>query len=142
MAKRPSPSQGKARKSSAKKKPAGKPRKLKLVDKPRKAAKAKTSVPKQPELPGTEGVRIPELDVIAHAIATARENKNLWVADEKEQVGEALRVMTDHGETFYRSHGVELFRVTGDQKLRVRLVADESTSGETTDQGDLAEGDV
>lgn len=141
MAKRKAPSQSKARKPAPKKKPAAKKSTKKASTKvaqftPKKAR----SVPKQVALPGTEGVRIKVLDDIFHGIATARENLAHYREEDKSLTGEALRTMQKHGETYYKSHGIEAFVVEGDQKLRVRMVKDQNTGDD--EQLDLGDAEI
>lgn len=95
-----------------------------------KKAPAKKTAPKakapleQPTLPGAEGVRSAELDGICEALGRIREQKNKLVAQEREEMLDALRAMQGAKVLQYRHAGIELVRKVGAEKLAVRMVSD------------------
>lgn len=80
--------------------------------------------PKTPALPGLEDMAaVPSLDRICSSLADIRFQLNEARQQEKERAVDALRELRKHGRTTYKSHGIELVRVAGDEKVRVRVVA-------------------
>lgn len=104
------------------------------IEKVLKSGAIRRRVPKDVALPGMETVRIPALDKIAGSLADVRANKNDLNVTEKALLGNALALMKQHERKFWKAHGIELIRVTGDDKVRARLVADDNTEG--GDEGD------
>ena len=77
--------------------------------------------PKNTPLPGMEGIgQIAVLDNCCRRISEIRAEKNDLVADEAAEEQVALNALRKHNRTSYRQHGVELVRVPGEEKLRVR----------------------
>ena len=84
-------------------------------------------------LPGMEGVRNGKLDNICEAIGDARRELAIAKATERSEITSALSVMQARDITIYRHAGVELARVPGAEKLRVRLTKEE---GDASVEGD------
>ncbi len=112
------------KKASKRKEPKAKVRQ----GKPQRAKGARSQV-----LPGLEQVRSRKLDAICEGISDERQAMNAAKVEEKGLIAAALQAMTREGVTVYRHGGVELARVPGAEKLRVRL---------TKEQGDADEGDL
>ena len=124
----------KTKKTTAKatKKKATKRVEKKAARKATKATPARSAPPARPRntpLPGMEHVRYTELDGFCEALAGSREKKNALVADEKGYQQGALQAMRKRNVTVYKHDGVELVRVPGDEKVRVRLVKGEAGDG-------------
>ena len=85
-----------------------------------------------------EQVRSRKLDNLCEAIGDEREMKNKADTEEKGLLQSALREMQSRNVHIYKHGGVELARVPGSEKLRVRLTKDEGdadvSSGTTTAQ--------
>lgn len=96
------------------------PRKKKPVPKKRTA-------PRQPALPGTEQLRNARLDRLCESIGEGRETKNKLIVEEKADLQAALREMHDRNINAYRHAGVELYRIGGEEKLRVRLTKEDAS---------------
>lgn len=75
-------------------------------------------------LPGMEQVRNRRLDNFCEAINDARTVKNAQQIEEDSAIQGSLREMHDKGVDVYKHAGVELARVPGTEKLRVRLTKD------------------
>lgn len=80
-----------------------------------------------------EQVRNKKLDNVCEAIGEERRQMNAAKQEEQGLIQSALQVMQRDGVTVYRHSGVELARVPGAEKLRVRL---------TKEQGDADAGDL
>lgn len=113
----------------------------------KKAAKgaAKKPSPRSQVLPGMEQVRNRRLDNICEGIAQERSIMNAASVEEKSLIATALQVMQDDKRTIYKHSGVELVRVPGADKLRVKLTKDSGdaeVSGGTTrsSQDDIVDG--
>ena len=92
--------------------------------------------PKQENLEGMEHLpRIPSLHKIASSLADVREKANELHTTEKGLVQRALDLMQKHERTIYKAHGIELIRVPGGDKLRVRLREDGESDQEAGDEG-------
>lgn len=124
MAKRKAPAQGKARvrKAGGGKKAA------------RKAA-PRAPRPKDVRLPGMDIPKNRKLDRICESLAQVRTRRNEDNTEEKGLLQNALRELTSTKTQVYKSHGVELVHVHGDDKVRMRLVDDDTTEGDD-DAGD------
>lgn len=109
-----------AKKKTSKAKPKAAPRKKKPIPKKRTA-------PRQPALPGTEQLRNARLDRLCESIGEGRETKNALILEEKADLQAALREMHDKNVTAYRHAGVELYRIGGEEKLRVRLTKEDAS---------------
>lgn len=109
-----------AKKKTSKAKPKAAPRKKKPIPKKRTA-------PRQPALPGTEQLRNARLDRLCESIGEGRETKNALILEEKADLQAALREMHDKNVTAYRHAGVELYRIGGEERLRVRLTKEDAS---------------
>jgi hypothetical protein len=76
-------------------------------------------------LPGLEQVRNGKLDNLCESIAEVRGTMNEAKQEEVGFVRAALQAMVAKGVTVYKHGGVELARVPGAEKLRVRLVKEQ-----------------
>lgn len=79
-------------------------------------------------LPGMEQVRNARLDHLCADIGDARDQMNISRTLEKEAVAGALDVMHRGNLSIYKAAGVELARVPGSERLRVRLVKDQGSA--------------
>lgn len=75
-----------------------------------------------------ERQRIVALDNCAEAIAEIRAEKNELIQREGEQENIGLKLMRKHDKTSWRHAGVELVRVPGEEKLRVRTSKNKATA--------------
>jgi hypothetical protein len=91
----------------------------------RKLAKPDRPKPRSQPLPGLEQVRNGKLDNLCEAIADVRGTMNTAKQEEIGFVRAALQAMVAKGVTVYKHGGVELARVPGAEKLRVRLVKEQ-----------------
>jgi len=82
--------------------------------------KKKPAHPRDRPLPGMENVRIHELDAICVAIAEGREAMNALRHEDADNKIAALKRMRKHQKKSWRHAGVELERIEGEEKLRVR----------------------
>jgi len=89
--------------------------------------------PRSLALPGMEQVRNVKLDNVCESIAEEREEANAARVKEKQLTAAALKVMQERNVTVYKHAGVELIRVPGADKLRLRLVSD--TGDASVDDG-------
>jgi hypothetical protein len=117
----------------------GKPAKGAKPPKAKKASKPRAKGPRSQALPGMGQVRNSKLDNICEGIAEERAASNAANQEEKQLTSTALQVMQASKVTAYRHAGVELSRVPGAEKLRVRLTKEtgdaEVTEGKTTVAG-------
>lgn len=109
-----------------------------------KAGKPRKRAPRARPLPmeGIEQVRNVKLDRLCEAIGEERDTKNAATVRERGHLAKVLEVMHDAKVTVYKHAGIELTRVPGAEKLRVRLVDDDgdavvATGKETSTQADL-----
>lgn len=122
---------------------------------PKKSKKPKTAPPlgrarsKQPHdvvLPGMEQVRNVKLDNLCRQIAETRATQNQCRQDEAGYERAALVEMQRDkrkdakGVFSYRHAGVELVRLIGDEKLRVRTSRDNATSEQAGDDDGTGQG--
>lgn len=110
---------------------------------PKKVASKKKAVPRkrprQITLPdeSMERVRSKRLDAICESIADERDKVNEAKKEEGGLISSALQEMQNKGIQVYKHGGVELARVPGAEKLRVRRVKDEGDAGaEDLEAGD------
>lgn len=75
-----------------------------------------------------EDVRVRALDNVCEAIAETRGQINALQADERANEQRALSLMRQNSRTSYRHAGVELARVPGEEKLRVRTSKTNATA--------------
>jgi hypothetical protein len=94
---------------------------------PKKTKKAKGRNPRAQALPGLEQVRNIKLDRLCESIGDGREVINKQRTEEKADLRNALREMHDRNVTVYRHAGVELVRIPGEEKLRVRTSKEDAT---------------
>lgn len=134
------------KKGAAKKKAAPKKKGPKAAAKQSKAAAERVlrdgpvrRAPRQPVLPGVEGGQIPDLDTICAALSEIRQSQADLRADEQGHMQTALNIMRKKNRTSYRQHGVELARVPGEEKLRVRTTKGGATA-EVEDDDSLDNG--
>lgn len=93
--------------------------------------------PRQPSLPGTGAVRSEKLDALCEGIGEERGKINDATTEINALIAAALKVMQSKKINVYRHAKVELSRVPGAEKLRVRLTKEEGDAGED----DLETGD-
>jgi len=93
---------------------------------PAKRGPGRPRTPRQQPL--IEGVRIKPLDDVAATIGDLRDQMNALRTDEAEQLKVALELMREHKRTTWNHAGVELVRVPGVEKLRVRTSKDKATA--------------
>ena len=97
--------------------------------------------PKTPILPGMENmVADRELDTLCSAIAD-----NLHIINEASETLKGLKfngvqALRKKGRTVYKSHGVEIVRVPGEEKLRTRLVKGEGAAND--EHGTIGAGEL
>jgi hypothetical protein len=114
--------------------------------------KAKPQGPRSEPLPGMGQVTNRRLNNLCEAIGQERDTMNTARKEEQGLIAAALTEMHDKGLTVYKFAGVELTRVPGSEKLRVRVVKDtgnaEVETGRTTsdnaddsEASDLGDGD-
>jgi len=84
--------------------------------------------PRQVPLNGMEDVRIRSLDDCAASIAEIRDQMNDLRGQEADQLRRALTLMRKHERETWRAAGVELVRVPGEEKLRVRTSKEQATA--------------
>lgn len=75
-----------------------------------------------------EHLRIKPLDDICASISDTRGQQADLRAEEAGLEQTALHLMRKHNKTAWRAHGVELVRVPGEEKLRVRTSRDTATA--------------
>ena len=118
-----------AKKTAKKTKPTGK-----TATKSVKAARSVT-------LPGMEQYRSQKLDNACERIADARATMATLRADEAGDERIALDLMRGVNITSYRYAGVELVRVPGEEKLRVRTSKVNATAEGTVQHDDSGDGE-
>ena len=131
-------------KKKAPKKKAAPKKAVKAVKKAAPTSKARRSRPQSQPLPGFEQVLHSRLDRLCEGIAEVRTEMNEQRTIEGEKCRAALIYMHDHKVTTYRFAGVELVRVPGEEKLRVRTTKESATlesddEGTGQDAGQIAE---
>ena len=130
------------KKKAPKKKPAPK-KAAKPAKKAAPTPKARRSRPQSQTLPGFEQVRHSRLDRLCEGIAEVRTEMNEQRTIEGEKCRAALVYMHDAKVTTYRFAGVELVRVPGEEKLRVRTTKESATletdTGTGQDEGEIAD---
>lgn len=128
----------------AKKKKAGKPAKGRGKEKPAKGETRRALGPRDKKgprsqvLPGFKRERNERLDNICEGIAEERERMNAARQEEQGLIQAAMQLMTKKGLPLYKYAHVELTRVPGAEKLRVRIVKDDGAA----DESDLAPSDA
>jgi hypothetical protein len=94
----------------------------------RQTAPAPKRKARQVPLSGMEDVRIRALDDCAASIAEIREQMNELRGQEGDHLKNALKLMRKHDRMSWRAAGVELVRVAGEEKLRVRTSKEKATA--------------
>jgi hypothetical protein len=84
-------------------------------------------------LPGLEGTRSTKLDNLCESIAEERDTMNRARQEEADLLKTALQTMVKGNISVYKHGGVELARIPGAERLRVRLVKEQGDA----DHGDL-----
>lgn len=128
-----------AKKKAGGAKKAGKQKKATKGGKAKTAAtKARHRQPRAEPLPGMGEVRIKALDEICTTIAETRESINALRAEEVDNESAAMGLMRKHEKVAWRHAGVELVRVPGEEKLRVRTTPERTATAESepSDAGD------
>lgn len=101
----------------------------------------RTRKPRTQPLPGMEDARIKSLDDICASISETREELNKLRGEEGDLEKKALGLMRTHDQSSWRHAGVELVRVPGEEKLRVRTSKTKATA-ETDEDEDADAGEV
>lgn len=97
--------------------------------------------PRSQALPGMEQVRSVKLDHLCESIGETREKMNELRGEEKGDKIAALKAMRERELTTYQHAGVELSRMPGEEKLRVRTTKNAATAAVVEDgQGDAEAG--
>jgi hypothetical protein len=86
-------------------------------------------------------VRIRSLDEICVSIAETRASINELKGEETGLEQTALSLMRKHDKTAWRHSGVELVRVPGEEKLRVRTSQERTATAESAPSDATAAGD-
>lgn len=112
-----------------------KAKKKKAAKKPQKknSSKPRAPKPRAAVLPGMDHLRIKELDDICESIAETREAINDAKREETDFERAAFKLMKKHKRTTWKSSGVELYVVPGEEKLRVKTSRAKAT-GEVDDE--------
>ena len=97
------------------------------------AATRRAKGPRSTPLPGMGQVRSKKLDNLCEAIGEARGAMNAAKIEEQASIQAALQIMQKENRTAFRHASVELMRVPGAEKLRVRI---------TKEQGDADDADL
>lgn len=93
---------------------------------------------RQGVLPGTESVRSDKLDALCEGIGDERDKMNAARLECQTLIAAALELMTKKNLTVYRHDRIELARIPGADKLRVRVTKEEGDADDTDhDDGDL-----
>ena len=91
-----------------------------------------------------EQVRSRALDNLCEGLGDARDTMNRAKVDEQSLIQSALQTMQQKGITVYKHARVELARVPGAEKLRVRIVKEDGDAGAEdlapADEGVIDEG--
>jgi len=88
-----------------------------------------------------EQVRDRMLDRLCESIGDTRDQMNRLRQDEAADTSNALRRMQDKGTSHYIHAGVELTRVPGSDKLRVRRTSADDAQEANTVEGEAGAGD-
>lgn len=84
-------------------------------------------------IPGGVGRRIQALDDCAAALGEIRDEMAELRAQEKDQMSTALKIMRERDRTTWRHAGIEMSRVAGEEKLRVRKSKEQATASVESD---------
>lgn len=91
---------------------------------------------RQGVLPGHESVRSEKLDAICESIGDEREALNKARTEIDALTSAALDMMTKRNLTVYRHATIELARIPGADKLRVRVTKEEGDADDGTHDGE------
>jgi hypothetical protein len=91
---------------------------------------------RQGVLPGHESVRSEKLDAICESIGDEREALNKARTEIDALTSAALDMMTKRNLTVYRHATIELARIPGADKLRVRVTKEEGDAADGTNEDD------
>ena len=91
----------------------------------KKAKAPKAKRPKDQRLPGMEIARDPVLDQLCESIADSKESVKDATDAETAARTNALARMRQKNTSFYRAHGIELIRVAGEDKLKVKKMKED-----------------
>lgn len=94
-----------------------------------RTAKARKPGPRSQTLPGMAKVRDGKLDNLCEALAEVRGTINNAKQEEAGLMASTLQRMVARDVTVYKHGGVELARVPGAEKVRVRLSKDDGDAG-------------
>lgn len=115
----------------------------KAAKKPAKAAKPRTRTrPAAQPLPGMEQARNTKLDKLCESIGEVRDGLATLRGHEKEDVQAALTEMIRGDVGSYRHAGVELVRVAGEEKLRVRTTGEDASAMVASDAEPNGDGEA
>jgi hypothetical protein len=120
------------------KKKTAKARSPKLVKKSGEKVEPKKRSARSQPLPGMEQVRDQRLDNLCEAMADHRRVMNAARVEEQGDIATALQHMVKKGISVYKHGGIELARVPGAERLRVRLTKEQGDA----DADDLETGDA
>lgn len=104
---------------------------------PKPGEPAKKTGARSRALPGMEQVRDQRLDNLCEAMAEHRRVMNAARVEEQGDITTALQHMVKKNISVYKHGGIELARVPGAERLRVRLTKEQGDA----DGGDLETGD-
>jgi hypothetical protein len=104
---------------------------------PKADAPAKKPGARSQVLPGMDQVRDRRLDNLCESMAEHRRAMNQARVEEQTDIAAALQHMVKKGVSVYRHGGIELARVPGAERLRVRLTKEQGDA----DADDLETGD-
>lgn len=105
-----------------------------------KKPEAKKPAARSRTLPGMEQVRDQRLDNLCESMADHRRAMNAARTEEQSDITSALQHMVKKGVSVYKHGGIELARVPGAEKLRVRLVKEQGDAdADDLDTGEFAE---
>ncbi len=108
----------------------------------KRGASAGGKKPRSQSLPGMEQVRSQRLDNLCESIFDERETMNGAKTEEQGLIQSALQEMQKRGVPLYRHARVELARVPGAEKLRVRVTKEEGdASAEDLEPSDAGQAD-
>jgi len=141
MAKKKAARKAATRKAVARNAIKGKARKAKAARSAKPARVSKTAAKSRARRPmpaqqSFEEFRYKDLDRICQGIAETRAEMNRLRGEETDLEIQALKAMRLHSSTAYQSAGVELVRVPGEEKLRVRTARERTATAESPAEPD------
>jgi len=90
-----------------------------------KPARRRPASPRSQVLPGMEQVRSKALDNLCEGLADVRASMNSAKQEETGLIQSALQTMVRRNVQVYKHGGIELARVPGAEKLRVRVIKEQ-----------------